>query len=52
MPQREANEKGYQQVLWLYEDKLTEVGTMNFFLYWINDESAFLTPLCHSLLSR
>jgi branched-chain amino acid aminotransferase len=37
--QREANEKGFQQVLWLYgdDDQLTEVGTMNIFVFFIND---------------
>lgn len=37
VPQREAAAKGYSQVLWLYEDKVTEVGTMNFFLFWVNE---------------
>lgn len=33
-------EMGCQQVLWLFGDdhKLTEVGTMNLFMYWINDQ--------------
>ena len=30
-PQMEAAQKGYQQVLWLLEDELTEVGMMNCF---------------------
>ncbi|KAH3765913.1 branched-chain amino acid aminotransferase [Pelomyxa schiedti] len=38
LPAREAQEKGYQQVLWLYEDRITEVGTMNFFVFIINDD--------------
>ena len=38
VPQKEAAAKGYSQVLWLYEDKVTEVGTMNFFLFWINEQ--------------
>ncbi|XP_069764560.1 branched-chain-amino-acid aminotransferase, cytosolic isoform X4 [Narcine bancroftii] len=35
----EALKVGCQQVLWLYEDdqKITEAGTMNLFLYWINE---------------
>lgn len=38
--QREAASRGLQQVLWLYgqDHQLTEVGTMNIFMYWINDE--------------
>lgn len=29
---------GYHQVLWLIDDKITEVGVMNFFVYWINEQ--------------
>ena len=38
--QKEAARRGCQQVLWLYgEDKqMTEAGTMNFFVYWINKD--------------
>ncbi|XP_078530224.1 branched-chain-amino-acid aminotransferase, cytosolic isoform X1 [Lissotriton helveticus] len=38
--QNEAIEAGCQQVLWLYGDdhQITEVGTMNLFLYWINED--------------
>lgn len=38
--QREAASKGLQQVLWLYgeDHQLTEVGTMNIFMFWINDQ--------------
>ncbi|MCI4388733.1 hypothetical protein PGIGA_G00089380 [Pangasianodon gigas] len=38
--QCEAMKFGCQQVLWLYGDdhQITEVGTMNLFLYWINEE--------------
>jgi branched-subunit amino acid aminotransferase/4-amino-4-deoxychorismate lyase len=38
LPQIEAQEKGYSQVLWLFgeNDSITEVGTMNFFMHWIN----------------
>lgn len=44
-----ANEKyGCQQVLWLFGDdhQLTEVGTMNLFVYWINElgEEELITP--------
>lgn len=27
---------GYDQILWLIEDFVTEVGVMNFFVYWVN----------------
>lgn len=39
VPQREALKKGYDQVLWLYSDDyvITEVGTMNMFFFWINE---------------
>lgn len=38
--QKEATEKGLQQVLWLYGDdhQLTEAGTMNIFMVCINDD--------------
>uniref|UniRef100_A0A8B9GHN6 Branched-chain-amino-acid aminotransferase n=1 Tax=Amazona collaria TaxID=241587 RepID=A0A8B9GHN6_9PSIT len=46
--QQEALEFGCQQVLWLYgeDHQITEVGTMNLFLYWINEdgESELATP--------
>lgn len=37
--QSKAMQRGRQQVLWLYgEDKqLTEVGTMNIFMFYINE---------------
>ena len=33
-------DNGCQQVLWLYgeDNQITEVGTMNLFLYWINED--------------
>ncbi|XP_069133485.1 LOW QUALITY PROTEIN: branched-chain-amino-acid aminotransferase, cytosolic-like [Argopecten irradians] len=45
-----AEERGCQQVLWLYGDKheMTEVGTMNLFLHWINkqgEEELITAPL-------
>lgn len=38
--QYEAVDYGCQQVLWLYGDdhQITEVGTMNIFLHWINED--------------
>ncbi|XP_029456011.1 branched-chain-amino-acid aminotransferase, cytosolic isoform X2 [Rhinatrema bivittatum] len=48
--QYEAVDAGCQQVLWLYGDdhQITEVGTMNLFLYWMNengDEELATPPL-------
>jgi len=39
-PQKEAADKGYSQVLWLFgeDDEVTEVGTMNMFTFWINED--------------
>ncbi|XP_005992339.1 branched-chain-amino-acid aminotransferase, cytosolic isoform X2 [Latimeria chalumnae] len=46
--QYEAMDLGCQQVLWLFGDdhQVTEVGTMNLFLYWINEkgEEELATP--------
>ncbi|KAH7731844.1 Protein BCAT-1 [Aphelenchoides avenae] len=43
-----AMDMGCQQVLWLHDqdEKLTEVGTMNIFIYWINEqgEHELVTP--------
>ncbi|KAJ3219242.1 branched-chain-amino-acid aminotransferase [Clydaea vesicula] len=47
-PQIEVAKDGYQQILWMFgkEDYVTEVGTMNFFCYWINEqgEKELCTP--------
>ncbi|KAE8593979.1 hypothetical protein XENTR_v10019394 [Xenopus tropicalis] len=52
--QNEAVKVGCQQVLWLYGDdhKVTEAGTMNFFMYWINEhqEVELLTPPLDGLI--
>ncbi|XP_063292921.1 branched-chain-amino-acid aminotransferase, cytosolic-like [Pelobates fuscus] len=52
--QHEATKEGCQQVLWLYGDdhQVTEAGTMNFFLYWINEqgEEELLTPPLNGLI--
>ena len=39
-----AAEHGCQQVLWLFGDEhqLTEVGAMNLFTYWINEQGGTL----------
>lgn len=46
--QNEATKLGCQQVLWLYgeEQEITEVGTMNLFIYWENKEGVreLVTP--------
>jgi len=38
--QYEAVDYGCQQVLWLYgeDHQITEAGTMNVFLHWINED--------------
>lgn len=38
--QSKAAQKGRQQVLWLYGDdnQITEVGTMNIFMFYINEK--------------
>ncbi|KAM9955859.1 hypothetical protein ACTFIW_002064 [Dictyostelium discoideum] len=45
-PQLEAAKKGFSQVLWLLNDYVTEVGTMNMFVYWKNaqGEKELITP--------
>ncbi|KAM5237406.1 branched-chain-amino-acid aminotransferase, mitochondrial isoform 2-T2 [Ctenodactylus gundi] len=46
--QQEAQKRGCEQVLWLYgpDHQLTEVGTMNIFIYWTHDdgELELVTP--------
>lgn len=48
--QKEAAQKGLQQVLWLYgpDHQLTEVGTMNIFVLFINDKGG----QCHLNLEK
>nr|XP_023672487.1 branched-chain-amino-acid aminotransferase, cytosolic isoform X1 [Paramormyrops kingsleyae] len=52
--QYEAADLGCQQVLWLYGDDLqiTEVGTMNIFIYWTNEdgEEELATPPLDGLI--
>lgn len=38
--QQEAAAKGCQQVLWLFgeEEQITEVGAMNLFMFWTNEQ--------------
>ncbi|KAH8396414.1 hypothetical protein KR222_009943, partial [Zaprionus bogoriensis] len=52
--QKEAAARGLQQVLWLYGDdhQLTEVGTMNIFMFYVNDqgEQELITPPLNGLI--
>jgi len=52
MPAFEAANKGYSQVLWLYgeDHQVTEVGTMNLFFFWKNENGE--TELVTAPLSR
>uniref|UniRef100_A0A8C5L1H7 Branched-chain-amino-acid aminotransferase n=1 Tax=Jaculus jaculus TaxID=51337 RepID=A0A8C5L1H7_JACJA len=46
--QKEAQKQGCEQVLWLYgpDHQLTEVGTMNIFVYWTHEDGVLelVTP--------
>ncbi|KAK2088871.1 Branched-chain-amino-acid aminotransferase, mitochondrial [Saguinus oedipus] len=46
--QQEASRRGCEQVLWLYgpDHQLTEVGTMNIFVYWTHEDGVLelVTP--------
>lgn len=46
--QQEARKQGCEQVLWLYgpDHQLTEVGTMNIFVYWTHEDGVLelVTP--------
>ncbi|EAS05142.1 branched-chain-amino-acid aminotransferase (macronuclear) [Tetrahymena thermophila SB210] len=41
-----AEQKGFQQVLWLWQDSILEVGTSNIFFFWVNEqgEKELVTP--------
>jgi branched-chain amino acid aminotransferase len=45
-PALQAEKRGYAQVLWLVEDQVSEVGTMNLFFFWKNEkgERELITP--------
>ncbi|KAF9338947.1 branched-chain-amino-acid aminotransferase [Linnemannia elongata] len=47
-PQLDANKEGYQQNLWLFgpDHQVTEVGTMNCFVFWKNEKGGkeLVTP--------
>lgn len=44
--QEEARKRGCEQVLWLYgpDHQLTEVGTMNIFIYWTYEDGGEPSP--------
>lgn len=52
LPALEASHKGYSQILWLYNGELNEVGTMNIFLFWVNEqgERELVTPPLDGLI--
>ena len=45
--QKEAASKGLQQVLWLYgpDHQVTEVGTMNIFMFFVNDNGGLSSDI-------
>ena len=50
-----AEAKQHQQVLWLYGDdqQLTEVGTMNLFVHWVNENGGvycLLSPTVYACM--
>lgn len=49
--QKEAASKGLQQVLWLYgpDHELTEVGTMNIFMFFINENGGKFRQITSSI---
>lgn len=53
-PQSEAIKKGCQQILWLFgeDHQMTEVGTMNLFMFWINEqgEKELITPPLNGII--
>ncbi|CAO3617176.1 unnamed protein product [Mucor hiemalis] len=54
-PQYIATQEGYQQNLWLFgeDDEVTEAGTMNFFMLWINPDNGrreLITPALNGLI--
>lgn len=52
--QKEAAARGLQQVLWLYgeDHQLTEVGTMNIFMFYVNEQGGELKPTQNSVLQH
>ncbi|EDO35327.1 predicted protein [Nematostella vectensis] len=54
LAQQNAERQGLQQVLWLFgeDHQITEVGTMNMFMFWINEngEKELVTPPLNGLI--
>ncbi|XP_057290007.1 branched-chain-amino-acid aminotransferase, mitochondrial-like [Hydractinia symbiolongicarpus] len=52
--QKEAEKKGYNQILWLFNDEVTEAGTMNIFMHWENEngEEELITAPLDGLILR
>lgn len=50
--QSEAVKRGCQQVLWLYgeQEEITEVGTMNLFIYMTNENGGWIIFLSATVL--
>lgn len=45
MLSKQAERRGYSQVLWLVDGKVSEVGTSNIFFFWKNNgEDELVTP--------
>jgi branched-chain amino acid aminotransferase len=36
---KEVSAKGYNDILWLLDENVTELNEMNFFVYWVNEEN-------------
>jgi len=52
-PAQLASKRGFQQILWLLDDYVTEVGTMNLFCFWINakgEKELITAPLDGTIL--
>jgi len=45
--QKEIQAQGFQQILWLINERVTEVGVMNFFVYWENKQGEKELVTCH-----
>lgn len=50
--QKQAQKKGCDQILWLLDDEVTEAGTMNMFVHWINENGVeeLITPPLQGLI--
>ena len=43
---KEIKQKGFDQILWLINENITEVGVMNFFVYWKNNHGHLELVTC------